>query len=114
MAAIEDLTNQLGVLKQAGAPDLQHSAAARTEYVNYIQEHRALLAAVHRQASELSHLGNPGVYPSGIAARERLILDLHGVKGFLATLEKHFDYLNDLEDGFHAVWNAVHALDHVL
>jgi hypothetical protein len=95
--AIEDLTNQMKMLKDAGPADLELSEATRDQYVRLIQNFRNELKIQRDNAVGLTEIGYPGGFDSATQTRTQLQTNVVGVEGILATLDKYIGYLDEFE-----------------
>jgi len=95
--AIEDLTGQLTMLKEHGAPDLELSEATRDQYVALIRDYRAELQAQRQNAAGLGALFYAGDYDSAKLTRLQLESNVGAPNGILATLDAYIAYLDALE-----------------
>jgi hypothetical protein len=109
--AIEDLTNQLTMLKEQGPPDLEMSVETRDSYVRLIQDFRAELKVQRDKAVRLDGIYYPGGYPSAELTRTRLQQNVVGLDGILAIIDKYMKYLDEFEATVNAAFTRMQALD---
>jgi hypothetical protein len=109
--AIEDLTNQMKLLKEHGAPDLEMSEAVRDQHIGLIQDCRNELRSQLIKAGWLADIYYAGGYDSAELARSKLMGCVSGLDGILAILDKYLTYLDEFEAMVNASFNRIQAAD---
>jgi hypothetical protein len=109
VTTIDELTNQLTDLKNAGEPDFQLSPATRDSYVRAITTFRDAVEA--QKKAVLDNFGDVGGYGSAHQMKAAFINDAHGPEGLMAVLDEYTKYLDELSAAVAAACNRLIAHD---
>ena len=106
--AIEDLKNQLELLLEHGAADLQLPRSARDAYIGLIEDYRDELQAQRNNVDGIQDLYGVGTIPSACLTETQLELN---ATVFCDTIDKCVEYLNAFIEGLDARFNRMQAED---
>lgn len=110
--ATGDRTDQLKMLKEHGALDLQMSERARDDYVRLIRNYRQELIGQRAHVHQLGGLGTAAAgCRSAQQTKRQLEANAVGLDGILQTLDNYIDYLNMFEQTVNSAFKRMQAQD---